>query len=211
MISYTAVKSKVRVFSVGLILSMGSFCTAITASFQGIGDFPGGDYESICASISPDGSVVVGTSKSTNGREAFYWKEGLGKQGLGDLPGGEIKSYGGDVSKFGSVIVGRSDSSSGPEAYYYTQSEGMVGLGDFSGGIFYSSAQGISEDGTTVVGYGNHDQGTEAFRWTKSEGMVGLSDLPGGDYRKVLPDVGPAYHAAARERLDFGGPPRVWA
>lgn len=56
--------------------------------FQGLGDLHGGEFSSIANGISPDGSVVVGSSRSVNGIEAFRWSEQQGMVGLGDLPGG---------------------------------------------------------------------------------------------------------------------------
>ncbi len=41
------------------------------ASFQGLGDLPGGIFQSFPFDISADGQVVVGFSRSASGREAF--------------------------------------------------------------------------------------------------------------------------------------------
>ena len=41
------------------------------AFFLGLGDLPGGVSESHAFDISSDGSVVVGISESTSGREAY--------------------------------------------------------------------------------------------------------------------------------------------
>jgi len=41
----------------------------------GLGDLPGGGFESRANGVSPDGSVVVGFSVSANGGEAFRWTD----------------------------------------------------------------------------------------------------------------------------------------
>jgi probable HAF family extracellular repeat protein len=76
---------------------------------QGLGDLPGGERESRGFGVSHDGSVVVGTSPSANGRaEAFRWTAGGGMVGLGDLPGAEFFSEAKGASANGSVVVGHS-------------------------------------------------------------------------------------------------------
>ena len=78
--------------------------TVQAATFIGLGDLPGGDYNSIAYDISADGSTVVGTSETTSGTEAFRWRRDTGMQGLGDLPGGDFFSHAQDVSADGSVV-----------------------------------------------------------------------------------------------------------
>ncbi len=55
-------------------------------SFEGLGDLTGGATESFASGISNDGSIVVGRSDSTSGRESFRWEAGT-MTGLGDLGG----------------------------------------------------------------------------------------------------------------------------
>ena len=53
---------------------------------QGLGDLPGGIFDSRGFAVSSDGSIVVGRCYS--GRdEAFMWTASTGMAGLGDLPG----------------------------------------------------------------------------------------------------------------------------
>jgi probable HAF family extracellular repeat protein len=47
------------------------------ASFQGLGDLPGGDFFSSAHGVSPDDSVVVGYSITANGFEAFRWENNV--------------------------------------------------------------------------------------------------------------------------------------
>jgi probable HAF family extracellular repeat protein len=159
------------------------------ATFQGLGDLPGGVFESAPRSVSSDGSTVVGHGIAASGYEAFRWTSGTGMVGLGDLPGGSIFSIAQGVSSDGSVVVGHGYSASGIEAFRWTIGTGMVGLGDLPGGSINSSAQGISSDGSVVVGRGYSASGIEAFRWTSGTGMVGLGDLPGGMFESIANGV----------------------
>jgi len=151
---------------------------AATASFQGLGDLPGGIFSSGAAAVSADGSTVVGAGNSASGQEAFRWTSASGMVGLGDLPGSDFLSFALGVSADGSVVVGASRSSSGSlylEAFRWTSGGGMVGMGNLS-----EYAWDVSADGSVIVGDGGSDLGREAFRWTSASGMVGLGDLPGG-------------------------------
>ncbi|MDJ0843814.1 PEP-CTERM sorting domain-containing protein [Crocosphaera sp.] len=157
----------------------------------GLGDLPGGSFNSLAADASFDGSVIVGRGASDSGFEALFWTEQTGLVGLGDLPGGVFNSIAFAVSRDGSVIAGTGASDLGTEAFRWTTDTGMVGLGDLSGGTFFSRAADVSADGEVVVGRSDSENsidpvgalsGTEAFRWTADTGMVGLGDLPGGAF-----------------------------
>ncbi|NCQ86346.1 MAG: PEP-CTERM sorting domain-containing protein [Microcystis aeruginosa W13-18] len=156
---------------------------AQAASFQGLGDLPGGRFSSYASGVSADGSVVVGSSESTAmfTVEAFRWTQSTGMVGLGDLPGGGFGSGASGVSADGSVVVGSSMRGNGPEAFRWTQATGMIGLGTLPGGVFYSGASGVSADGSVVVGENSYlnGGGTEAFRWTQATGMVRLGGIFG--------------------------------
>jgi probable HAF family extracellular repeat protein len=149
-------------------------------SMQGLGDLPGGNYESSSNACSADGSTIVGMSISGIGYEAFRWTEDDGIVGLGHLPDGVFSGATG-VSADGTVIVGYSESGSESayEAFRWTEAGDMQGLGDLPGGGFYSDAAAISADGTTIIGYSDSGLGTgyEAFRWTQADGMQGLGSL----------------------------------
>ncbi|MFX0194664.1 MAG: hypothetical protein ACFFCW_00980 [Candidatus Hodarchaeota archaeon] len=158
-----------------------------TASFQGLGDLPGGDFFSVARSVSADGSTVVGESISASGIEAFRWTFAGGMAGLGDLPGGIFESIAQGVSEDGSVVVGASRS----DPYYeYWEAFRWVdlnnndlvdaderldvrpefALGDLPGGAFISAAADISHDGSVIAGQGHSDSGFEAFRWVDLNG-----------------------------------------
>jgi probable HAF family extracellular repeat protein len=150
---------------------------------QGLGDLPGGQFDSSASAASFDGSVVVGlaTYGIGNAYEAFRWTSSGGMKGLGILPGGSLSVAGG-VSHDGATVVGYSNSASGTEAFRWASGSGMQGMGDLSGGSFVSRAGDINSDGTVIVGQGNSTSGDEAFRWTSGTGMEGLGDLSDGSF-----------------------------
>jgi probable HAF family extracellular repeat protein len=158
--------------------------TGFAASFQGLGDLPGGAYKSEAYGISSDGSVVVGYSPGTTLQAAFRWTAEGGIVSVGNA----YKAYG--VSSNGSVIVGESYSGSpSRQAFRWTPDGGEVGLGYLTGAS-KSGAYGISADGSVVVGFSSVSSSIgEAFRWTSGGGMVGLGDLAGGSFESFATGI----------------------
>jgi probable HAF family extracellular repeat protein len=78
----------------------------LLASFQGLGDLPGGSIDSLAFGVSADGQVVVGRSIGENGQQMpFRWTAQNGMTSIGFLPGdGGGTAY--KVSADGNVIVG---------------------------------------------------------------------------------------------------------
>src|SRR5688500_15710130 len=84
---------------------------AEAVTFVPLGELPGSTYRSEAAAVSGDGRVVVGTSYSDNGKEAFRWTAETGMVGLGNVPeapAGRFEFGVTGVSFDGSVIVGNS-------------------------------------------------------------------------------------------------------
>lgn len=174
------------------------FCTAMlalavvgahstsAATFTALGFLPGGFYFSDASGVSADGSVVVGTSHSSNGGfEAFRWTKDTGMHGLGDLPGGDFESMATSVSSNGTVVVGRGSAqeSALADGFRWSFDTGLQPLGNFSTlGFNFSYALGVSDDGRIAVGGSRSASGNEAFRWTEDAGLTGLGDLPGGSF-----------------------------
>lgn len=152
------------------------------ASFTPLGVISGSDQHSASLGVSPDGSVVVGQSKSILGSEAFIWTAAVGIQGLGDFPGGQFTSNAPEASVNGQVVVGSGTNSvDSSEAFRWTSSGGLQSLGFLPGGGA-STGWAISSDGNVIVGDSSSSAGLEAFRWTETEGMQSIGDLPGGDH-----------------------------
>lgn len=142
----------------------------------GLGDLPGGLYESAVRAASADGGVLAGYGRSMNGYEAFRWTQNGGMVGIGDLQGGIFDSSASGISSDGETIVGGSQSAQGFEAFRWTQQTGMEGLGDLPGGNFWSLAKGVGANGAMVVGQGESSNGREAFVWSPAQGMRRLWD-----------------------------------
>ena len=113
---------------------------AASAFFVGVGSLPGGQHSSDAFDTSGDGSVVIGTSSSTEGTQAYRWTASDGIVGLGFLSG--PSSVGRGASGDGSVLAGYSHGPSGTEAVVWTE-QGIRGLGDLPGGEYFSAAWGI--------------------------------------------------------------------
>jgi probable HAF family extracellular repeat protein len=140
----------------------------------GLGDLPGGVFDSFALAVSADGSTVVGRGWGASGEEAFRWTNGGGMVGLGDLPGGDMfESEGLGVSADGATVVGTGYGDSGPEAFIWDAIHGMreldvvladLGLGPALSGWHLTSATAISDDGLAIVGFGrNPSFQTEAW------------------------------------------------
>ena len=94
-------------------------------SFMGLGDLPGGNFHSLVDDMSSDGSVVVGSSESASGLEAFRWTEDTGMVGLGDLPGGLLNRHARGVSAEGEASGTSTDPARGvPRHRTASQSHG---------------------------------------------------------------------------------------
>jgi probable HAF family extracellular repeat protein len=145
-----------------------------------IGELPGGDDYGTAADASYDGSVIVGSSETEAGREAFRWTLTGGMVGLGYLPQGD-HSIAYAVSSDGSVISGASESALTryDEACLWYEDGAVIPLGFVPNHDHYSQARGISGDGTVAAGLSHSLQaGPRAFRWSQEEGIEDLGEFP---------------------------------
>lgn len=157
-------------------------------SFQGVGDLPGGIFESRASDVSADGSVVVGWSVVTCPAppqtlckpEAFRWENGS-LTGLGFLPSLYSPPFSGakGVSADGSVVAGDGSSLQGTNEPFRWENGVMVGLGRIPGA--WQNAHlttGVSDDGRRIVGWGYNTAGNRIQAWMWEHGtMVGLGSL----------------------------------
>lgn len=136
--------------------------------FTALGDLAGGIFDSIPNGISDDGSVVIGSSNSGAGTEAFRWTRQQGMVGLGF-------SQALATSADGSTVVGLRLVPGGTEPVRWTEYDGVQGLGNLPGCI-YGDASGISTDGSVVVGSCSPlvPPPSIAFIWTQTSGMSRL-------------------------------------
>jgi probable HAF family extracellular repeat protein len=144
----------------------------------GLGDLPGGAFQSLANGVSADGNIVVGNGTSANGWEAFKWTDSTGPVGLGDLDGGLFASFASDISADGIVIVGSGTDNLGTTATRWTQT-GIESLGNALG---ETRAFGVSGDGSIIVGDWDSGSGIGSFIWDESNGMRDLQDLLTQDY-----------------------------
>lgn len=169
------------------------------ASFQGLGDLPGGTFSSTALDVSADGSTVVGSSViepvpedmlGEDTSEAFRWTEDGGMQGLGDLPRGIFQSYASKVSADGSIVLGSSNSNGfRGKPFRWTQQGGIEMLtGIVEQGQSYN-VSGASADGSTVVGGWSSARGQDAFRWNQDSGEEIITALEGDIQAQYPPDV----------------------
>ena len=150
------------------------------AGLVGLGSLGGDPFYSRATAVSGNGQVIVGTSISPNGEEAFRWtfdSAWWAWATFRDLTSILMQPA---HSRDGSVVVGYGSGELDYRAFRWTESGGMVDIGDLPGGIPFSAAQAVSGDGNTVVGYSYSGAGKEAFRWTDGAEMQSLGDLAGG-------------------------------
>jgi probable HAF family extracellular repeat protein len=144
----------------------------------GLGDLPGGRFQSKSYSISGNGSVVVGYSRSfADYPEAFRWEAGVMTE-LGDLQPYVTDSYAYGVSAHGSVVVGIGGINI--QQPFRWANGVMSGLG-FLPGTNVGIAFDVSADGSVVVG-GCVPSLNGGFVWTVDRGMRHVKDMLVDDY-----------------------------
>ncbi len=157
------------------------------AGLHGLGDLPGGKFQSRAFAISGDGEFVVGTSTTEDGEEGFRYEVKTKKLvSIGDLPGGSVECHPSSISGDGSTVVGWGHTDEGNTGFKWTQEKGLVPLGDLGGGEFSlirSQATGISRNGKHIVGvagtikrndFGRGFNRYEAFLMSGDKPMQGL-------------------------------------
>jgi len=176
------------------------------ADFQGLGHLTGGSCSEATA-VSVDGSVVVGTSCTASGVQAFRWTALGGMVGI-PIPEGFIESWGVDVSADGKFVLcyGRKNASA-PYGY-----EGF--LWHISGAIKRIAMpdvdvipHGMSADALVVVGTSwGTNIAEEAFRWTSNGGFNRLDGLHDQGVRSAAEDVSADGLVIVGHRI-YDGPP----
>ncbi|HMQ14706.1 MAG TPA: hypothetical protein PKC49_01915 [Phycisphaerae bacterium] len=145
----------------------------------GLGDLPGGGFNSAALAVSADGLTIVGYGTTATGMAAMRWRAETGMVELPGLSGGTLGSCALDVSADGSVIVGYVSSQAGKHACRWI---GTVETLPHLPGGHSSEARAVSAGGAAIVGLSDSNLGPQAFRWTSGGGTQGLGDLPGGEF-----------------------------
>jgi uncharacterized membrane protein len=127
-----------------------------------LGFLPGG-LSSAATAITPDGSVVIGTSSSNSGTRGFRWTTDDGMVAISGLGMGSVQPMA--VSDDGSFVVGAADGD-GLQAFIWTEEGGTVALqpllthfGLDLTGWRLAQARAISADGKTIAGLGFNARG----------------------------------------------------
>ena len=172
---------RTTIFLAAAFLTCMSFFAAASAqSFMGLGDLPGGDFESNAANLSADGRFVTGGSVVGSGfaSEAFLWTQSTGMVGLGNIPG-TVGSQGNAVSNDGSTVVGLyfQTGLDPARAFQWTSGDGPAAFAPFPAVSEDRSANDLSADGRTVVGSFRPGQSEEliAYHWD-SNGLTEIGD-----------------------------------
>ena len=156
----------------GVLATLIAFSTINSARadqsfFMGLGDLPGGTFESYATDISGDGSVVVGFSSGAAGVDyAYRWTRDAGMTALGTAGAGQIV-----VSTDGSTVVGNTELNPNGVPFRWTQQSGALPLPLRVTGNLSAYANGVNGDGSVVVG-GRQDVPAIAIplRWTVAAG-----------------------------------------
>ena len=143
-----------------------------------------GVFSSYARSMTPDGSVIVGSVSNASSSKAYIWSEGKVS-----YIGTAKDTSASDISNDGKYVVGYINRFPNRQAYIWSQEDGMTYLGDLPGGYNDSYATSISADGTKVVGSSLSSEYAEGFLWTKENGMVGLGFLRDTDYRSQVSNI----------------------
>lgn len=152
--------------------------------FQGIGDLPGGLFNSAALDVSADGAVVVGFSSGGEFQDpqAVRWEDGV----LTALPDqGNEFSYAEGITADGQLIAG----STSPNDLFFTTTAvvwsggGFADIGAPPDHNHGSWARAVSANTGVVVGNSRKyvgGQKYEYYAWRWNGGFSLLGDLPGG-------------------------------
>jgi probable HAF family extracellular repeat protein len=173
--------------------------------FQLLGALAGDDTSRVW-DMTPDGAVLIGTSRnaSKDGVHAFRWSNGV-METLPRRPG-EEDSFVAAITPDGATIVGVSESATDVVGYRIDAGE-VTYLPALTNGVL-ASVYDVSADGRVVVGYSYDDHST-AVRWIG--GTPESLDVP--EYLDAVASQARATNADGT--IIFGirvqGPPFVWS
>ncbi len=144
---------------------------AHAASFEGLGDLPGGDFHSEAQGVSSGCDHVTGVSESALGSEAFLWQPATGME---PLPGADAltRTRASDVSADGGVFVG-SRTESGFTAGQRWRLGEPPSTWTWPPGLRWHDT---NADGSVLVG----EAGSVARHLAPGRFVSSLGDLPGG-------------------------------
>ena len=125
---------------------------ASTASFQGLGDLPGGTFNSRAYAVTNSG-VVGGAGTSANGQEAYRWTSATGMQALGDFSTGNFSSAIHAINGDGSHMGGFGTTNTGTIATEFRVPGPVLTSLGTTPTYQPTWINGMSADGTIVAGF----------------------------------------------------------
>lgn len=146
-----------------------------------------GGNDSYASGISEDGSVVIGSSRTSDGYiHAFRWTATTGLQDLGVLASG-FNSQAFGVSADGNIIIGWAQNEFGQDrAVRWTISNGIEDLNVTYAGILGDAklilAKDISPDGRYIVGTAYRNGISEAYLLDTNPSVIVEQDNPVPDF-----------------------------
>jgi probable HAF family extracellular repeat protein len=154
----TTTSQRILVF----LICAGLSASAAAQSFMGLGELPGGDFNSAVRHLSADGRFVTGT----DGQESFIWSEGTGMISLEGASGGGLA-----VSNDGTIGVNISAAT-----YLWTSRGGLTAFDPYPAETVNRAIINMSSDGGSIVGTYRINLGDfTAYRWSSSEGLVDVA------------------------------------
>lgn len=142
--------------------------------FTGIGDLPGGSFDSYAHEVSPDGSTVVGYGTTAQGREPIRWTQANGIQSLGSVQEDPFPGWAIHIAHNG-VIGGGYDldpSGNNTRPYLWTEAGGLFFLPYRDGQPIGGPGQvhGLSADAGIIIGREN--AGSVGVYWDAGLGFA---------------------------------------
>ncbi|MFG0293145.1 MAG: hypothetical protein ACF8MJ_08320 [Phycisphaerales bacterium JB050] len=157
--------------------SLGSLYPGYWTSETGVQPLDAGDLANVVgATVSADGSTIVGTINRSGGARAFRW-QGPGTFQTFGPPAGVGLSTADAVTADGSRFAGSAVFETGFEGYLSSSDGKFMSLGP-------SRVGGMSADASMVAGSEFLPEGSRAWYWTPEEG------------RRIIPNLGTSANAS---------------
>jgi probable HAF family extracellular repeat protein len=170
---------------IAYVLLLGAPLRAQEPFFMGLGDLPGGAFQSWASDVSGDGSIVVGRSEVENRQtDAFRWTRDTGMTALNAPTTFNHLS----VSTDGTTIVGNMGAGDPNRLvpYRWTQETGVQALPLLAGTDRWTTF-GVNVDGSVIVGQTSLTE-YHAIKWSATDGTAALFDESNLQARDISDD-----------------------
>lgn len=147
---------------------------AVEYTFRGLGDLPGGKYESATLDLNDRGQVV-GHSNVEKYQHAFVWDPDTGMQDLG-VPAGYVESAAYGINDRGEIAGYAQLNNNTAAAFFWTPTAGFTVIPDLAGGRDLARGRSINNSGQ-ISGSAEPTAGRRAFLWDALNGMRDLGTL----------------------------------